>query len=119
MPVPWVHMRIFASICLLLLNASVLALDFQTAAHYSTTERPVGLAAADFDRDGRLDLLCGSQDSNSILLMRGNGDGSFVAGVVISAGHQVAYVCAGDFDRDGNPDAAICSSTTDKIAFLR
>ena len=66
-----------------------------------------GIAAADFDRDGVLDVYCTSLRNGASRLYRGKGDGTFAdvsekAGVLVKG---AARSCAwADVDVDGRPD---------------
>src|SRR5262249_50824777 len=61
-------------------------LSFIAAAAYDVGARPEGAVAADFNRDGRLDLAVANGGDNSVSVLLGNGDGSFQAAGRLSAG---------------------------------
>ncbi len=56
-------------------------------------------SAADFNRDGHLDLLVSGTS-----LMLGKGDGTFGPAVTINSDTQIGSFVVGDFNRDGKPD---------------
>jgi hypothetical protein len=60
---------------------------------------PFGLIAADFNKDGNLDLAVAG--SNQTFIFLGNGDGTFRAGVTLNL---AGYMSVGDFNEDGNVD---------------
>src|SRR5688500_16059146 len=60
--------------------------DFMTAADYAAGSKPAGVAAGDFNRDGRLDLAVANQDSNNVSILLGNGSGTFAAPVNYATG---------------------------------
>ena len=63
------------------------------------------VASADFNSDGRLDLVVGNTDDARIYLNNGAG---FTAGVFINNfGDGVNGIATGDFDNDGKPDFAL------------
>ncbi|RMD99286.1 MAG: VCBS repeat-containing protein [Deltaproteobacteria bacterium] len=66
------------------------------------------IEASDVNRDGRLDLLLSMNDS-SVLLLLGNGDGTFVEGDAVPFDRVVEFVRTGDFDEDGEIDFAALS----------
>ena len=66
-------------------------------------------AAADFNGDGKLDLLLLTPDYGSgatMAILLGNGDATFQAPVTYSI-HTAPYLVIGDFNRDGKPDIAV------------
>ncbi len=79
----------------------------------SNGSRPVGLAAGDFNEDGQPDLVVALRNSNELMLLKGNGDGSFIAGTPITAGPPNSspnHVVVGDFNGDGHQDVAVSLS---------
>ena len=74
-------------------------------AHIALALEPTHIASADFNSDGRLDLVLGNTDDARIYLNNGAG---FTVGVFIdNFGDGVAGIATGDFDNDGNPDLAL------------
>lgn len=68
---------------------------------------PTWIATADFNRDGKMDVVVGTGNEISVLLGRGNG--LFRPALTYSAGYQPRTVVTGDFNGDGNPDVAALS----------
>jgi hypothetical protein len=60
-----------------------------------------GMRVADFDHDGSLDALSGS---NAVTVMRGNGDGTFSPGAFANFGALIEAVAVGDVNADGELD---------------
>jgi len=68
---------------------------------------PGGLAAADFNGDGRVDLAVGLS-SGEIAVLVGNGTGRFQSPTLYFGGG--GRLVAGDFDRNGTQDLAVITS---------
>jgi FG-GAP-like repeat len=71
-----------------------------------------GIAIADVNGDGKLDLLVADETGVAVLL--GNGDGTFQTAVNYSSGAFAAYsVAVGDVNGDGKPDLAVANFCVD------
>src|SRR5688572_29071110 len=51
-----------------------------TVADFGATTRPFGIAAGDYDEDGKVDLIVGRTTGN-VAFVKGNGDGTFATPV--------------------------------------
>src|SRR5713226_600481 len=81
----------------------------------------IGLVAADFNLDGKLDVVVDNHPSfgsQTVSLLIGRGDGSFEQPTTLSAGGDPTSLVAADFDGDGNPDLAITTGVG-AVAVLR
>jgi hypothetical protein len=65
---------------------------------------PLAIALADFNSDGIPDLVVAF--NNSVGVMMGKGDGTFLPETDYDTGSAARNVVVGDFDRDGSPDIA-------------
>ncbi len=73
-----------------------------------------GLAVADVDADGDLDVcLTGADDQGSAVLWRNEGDGRFAAGQTLA--NQVVSPCFGDVDNDGDVDLWLGRAGVDRV----
>ena len=82
---------------------------FQYAQSYAAGLSPGLLAVADFNGDGRLDIVT----DGSILL--GNGDGTFQGPLTFAPGGSLAI---GDFNRDGIRDLAVVNFGSNTVCIL-
>src|SRR5262249_31097201 len=77
-------------------------------------EGPFGVVTADFNGDGKLDLVAVNgytrPGQSGVNLLLGNGDGTFQAPVSLADGRHGAVATA-DFDGDGTPDLAYTTVT--------
>ncbi|HMJ07067.1 MAG TPA: VCBS repeat-containing protein, partial [Chthoniobacterales bacterium] len=76
--------------------------------------RPDGVVAGDFNHDGKLDLAMTNQGAygfdNGVFIVLGNGNGTFQAPIVYTAGRGPVYLITADLDHDGNLDLATQNS---------
>lgn len=82
--------------------------NFGTAIKYTTgvNSRPTGIAVADFNEDGNMDIIT-SCDNNRVAMLLGNGSGGFGAPTQFTGGSTPRSITVADFNNDGNVDVAI------------
>jgi hypothetical protein len=81
---------------------------FQAARNVSAGKQPESIAIADFNSDGKLDLVAVSELANVLNLLLGNGDGTFQQPVTVTLDEiDPYYVIAGDFNNDHKWDIAL------------
>jgi hypothetical protein len=70
---------------------------------------PCPVVAADFNGDGVVDLAVANFDDNDVVILLGNGDGTFTEspGSPITVGSQPFAMVSADFNDDGNTDLAV------------
>jgi hypothetical protein len=68
---------------------------------------PSGVATGDFDNDGNMDIAVTDMANNRVLVLLGNGDGTFQTAVSYPTGSNPVALVAQDFDGDGEPDLAV------------
>ena len=78
-----------------------------------------GVVLADFNGDTKLDIAAANQDTNTVAIFRGNGDGFFVPMPSLGAGTLPAIMAAADFDSDGDLDLAVVNQTSTNVSILR
>lgn len=77
---------------------------------------PRDIVAADFDRDGAVDLATSQISGADVNVFYNAGDGTFFSGdfaVVVGVGVQPVEIVVGDFNSDGFPDFATCNGGPD------
>jgi len=82
------------------------AVSFAPYVDYEVGDFPLGVAIGDFDGDGDPDLAVGNDESATVSVLLGVGDGTFGAGTGIGTGSGPQSVAVGDFDNDGHQDLA-------------
>ena len=82
--------------------------------------RPVSVAVADTNLDGKLDLVIANFLSNEVMVLLGIGNGGFTqaAGSPISFSGLPIFVVAGDFNLDGKPDLAVANFIAASVTIL-
>ena len=73
------------------------------------------MVAADFNRDGRLDLATADTGGDSVSILLGNGDGTFQAARTSGAGYQPRSLAVGDFNGDGKLDFATSNARSSDL----
>lgn len=130
--------KTFSAIVVIFLFQNVDAQTFtrvETAANLAQIANTNGVAVADYDQDGDLDIFFTGyknfliNDTNTWNhLMRNNGDGTF-ADVTVEAGFGIQYIndglyaargekmgaAWGDYDNDGYPDIFLANSRLDQL----
>jgi hypothetical protein len=81
--------------------------NFQAAVSYSvslTSAGPWNLAVADFNKDGKLDIITSMNQNSTVAVLFGKGDGTFSAPLLLAANEGPTQLAVADFNGDGNPD---------------
>lgn len=86
---------------------------FRPHLDFATGPGSNGLAAVDWNKDGKMDLVVsngGADAAHSVSILLGNGDGTFQPHHDIAGAPNAGSIAVGDFNRDGNPDIATSSN---------
>lgn len=79
---------------------------------------PVAIALGDLNGDGRADLIVANQDSGTVSVLIGNGDGAFRTAVDFKTVGIPDDVIVGDFNNDGQPDIVASSVGAHELSVL-
>jgi hypothetical protein len=95
----------------------------QAPLRYDLATGPLSLAVADFNRDGRLDLVLGNWEfsyfgTTAVSVLLGNGDGSFQEPLYYDADRGRQWVAVGDFNGDGYADVVAVHSSSANVSVL-
>ncbi|MCC7330017.1 MAG: VCBS repeat-containing protein [Gammaproteobacteria bacterium] len=88
--------------------------NFAPQAIYAVEPGAEGIAAADFNKDGWIDLVTANsgdtivlEDAGSVSILLNRGNGTFMQDIVLEAGARPTHVAVGNFDGIGSPDIAV------------
>jgi len=76
------------------------------------------MAVGDFNNDGKADLAETSDFDNTVIILLGNGDGTFAPPATITVGNFPEAVEIGDFNNDGIQDLAVANANDDTLTIL-
>jgi hypothetical protein len=85
--------------------------------NYATDVTPQDVVAADFNRDGFLDLAVAT-GNNSVSILMGNGTGAFPSHVQYAVPGDPVAIIAGDFNGDGKVDLITVDQFQSQISVL-
>lgn len=91
---------------------------FQPVTVLSVGSRPDDVEIQDYNRDGLLDIAVTNQDSNSISILIGNGDGSFKNQASYASSNNAFQFSSQDINHDGLLDIVTASNSTASIGVM-
>lgn len=96
-------------------------MSFKAAQTYSTPQRPAGVAAANVDGDGDVDLIVITDNPEKISLLRNAGNGTFTGpeNIPLPNGAGAGGVAAADLDGDQDVDLAISLQHFGQVIIMR
>ena len=91
---------------------------FGISDEYTTDSQSFAAAAADFNRDGLLDLVVVNAGSDSVSVLLANGDGTFQDAQSYAVGGDAESVTVADVNGDGCPDIVTGNSNDGTVSVL-
>jgi hypothetical protein len=87
---------------------------------FAVGRSPGSVAIADFNGDGKLDIVTANEESGDASVLLGDGKGGFspAPGSPFPAGHRPNDLAVGDFNRDGRLDLAFANHETQHLTVL-
>ena len=94
---------------------------FATIAH--ATDFPVGanpcaIALADFNNDGKMDVVAVNTNSGTVSVLLNDGAGGFLPQQTFTVQTQPVAVAVGDFNKDGNMDIVVANGVSNSVTIL-
>jgi hypothetical protein len=84
---------------------------------FSSSYKPVSITSADFNTDGKIDLVMTFYFVNNVYVSFGNGSGGFSAVTAVPVGSAPSVMSA-DFNADGKADLATANSGSNNVSVL-
>lgn len=122
---PFKRVFLTAVLCLIAAGSVASAPIFNTHIEYQLGTGPTGVAVADFDGDGKLDVVVTNYDfrlpdhNGTVAVLRNNGDGTLAPAVVDGVGNWPYSVTVADFDGDGKADLAVPNYGSYSVSILK
>jgi tetratricopeptide (TPR) repeat protein len=92
--------------------------SFNPRSDFNVGKSPVGVAAADFNTDGKFDVAVANQGSNTVSVLLGAGDGNFNFRIDLVTGTGPVAIAANDFNGDGRPDLVLADETANAVSVI-
>jgi hypothetical protein len=106
------------AICLFTFGLSAKA-QFETRGTYVGGQDPYGIAVGDFNHDGKADVaITTCCPAGGVLILLGNGDGTFRSPVTYGVGVGPNNVVAADLNHEGNLDLVVANSLSPYLSIL-
>ena len=86
---------------------TVITIPAVTTTSGAINASPSAIATGDFNNDGNIDIAVTDMANSRVMILLGNGDGTFQAPVPYTTGSNPVALVAQDFDGDGQPDLAV------------
>ena len=115
---PYFRIFIIGSLCAFLVSTTSAQKFMYGQASFQTGNKPGGLAVADFNGDGRLDVAIANESDNTVSVLLTKPDGSYAPKVDYPVGNTPVQLVAADFNADGKIDLAVVNSKDSTVSIL-
>jgi uncharacterized protein YraI len=95
-----------------------MVMELKAKSSETVDSRPVSVASADLDGDGKIDLIVSNRDSNTASVLAGNGNGTFKTAVNFTTGTTPYSVTIADFNGDSKADFATANEGDNNISIF-
>src|SRR5262249_17829161 len=85
---------------------------------HTVGSHPSAMKVADFNNDGRPDLVTANRDINTVSVLLGNADGTFRPATTSATGATPVSLAVGDFNGDGRLDLATANQSRSDVTAL-
>jgi hypothetical protein len=89
-----------------------------TATVPPANDLPYAMVPGDFNGDGKMDLAVTNAAANTVVILLGNGDGTFTLGATVPVGSNPLSIAAGDFRHSGKLDLAVANALDNTVTVL-
>jgi hypothetical protein len=107
-----------AAIASLALVPLALAIDFGPAGQVFVGPAPAAIVVLDVNDDARLDIVTANASRSGVSLLRGKGDGSFLARIDFPSAGAARGLTIADVNADGFDDVAVANVTGGTVSLL-
>jgi len=98
------------------------SVSFASTLDYATGNKPAGIATADFNGDGKPDLVAGNYNSGNVSVYLNTSSGgtvSLATKVDFATGAAPYGITVNDMDMDGKPDIIVANANSNTVSVLR